>query len=362
MCQTISNQNVQRFSSRSAWAIALLALLAGAMVAQAQPQASVPKLAGSLAERAAQEYRLRSAYPESSRALSRGELDPVIAQREPAPHSLPAQASAGGLLLTTWPAEVSFESPEPVVRYRSIQGARGGASEHPRGSRRAELVVVGEVVGQAGDPVGKILFFDDGRGADRQAGDDTFTGTFRMPAERVPELAESFLVKIEAAGPEGTARIAGGFLYSHPWAHLTGRFRDRVEGGNLVISAEVEVSREGRFHLAGTLYSDAGEPLGWAQAAAQLTAGTQWVDLAYFGRMFHERGVGGPYHLGTLSLATTSGMPNALNRLVEGVYTTSAYDLESFRSEPFGDPGLLDAAQRLEVEAALSRLRVGSEQ
>lgn len=280
------------FPFQKVWILAAFALL-GAGVVQAQPDVSVPKLAGTLASRAAQDYRLRAAYPESSRVLARGEVDPILSQREPAPHSLPAR-------------------------------------------------------------------MNDGRGADQAAADGIFTGIFRMPAGRVPELAESFLVKIEAVGEQSSARIAGGFLYSNPWAHLTGRFRDRVEDGNLIVSAEVEVTRAGRFHLAGTLYTGGNETLGWAQAAVELPVGTHWLDLSYYGRMFHDRGAAGAYHLGTLSLATTSGMPNALNHLAEGVHTTQTYRLEAFTTEAFSDSGLLDAAQRLETEAALSRLKAGS--
>lgn len=339
----------QKLSLTTVWMIVALIALGLSVAAQAQPQ--LPRsgdLPGSLAERAAQDYRARAAYPESSRALASGEVDPILAKREPAPHSLSPQVTGGELQLTVWPAEVSFESPAPVVLHVT---ARGG--------NRTDLTVVGEVVGQAGDSVGTVVYRDDGVGADRTGGDGIFTGTFEMPPGRVPELAESFLVKIEATSPRGVSRAAGGFLYSNPWAQLTGRFRDRTEDGNLVVEAEVEVTRAGRFHLAGTLYAGAGKPFGWAQTAAELEPGTHWLALTYYGRIFHERGAVGRFRVGTLSLSTTSGMPNALNRLAEGVHTTAAYALKSFRSEPFGDPSLLDAARRLEVEAASSRLKAG---
>ena len=83
-----------------------------------------------------------------------------------------------------------------------------------------------------------------------------------------------------------------------------------LRDGNLVIAAEVEVTERGRFHLAGTLYSMAGEPIGYAQAAAELEPGRQWIELSYYGLMFHDRQAAGPYRLGTLALATTGRMPS----------------------------------------------------
>ena len=54
-------------------------------------------------------------------------------------------------------------------------------------------------------------------------------------------------------------------------------------------------------------------------------------------------------------------MPNAKNRLVEANYRTAPYDLASFTDQPFNDPGLLDAAARLERDqGALGGLDAGS--
>jgi hypothetical protein len=142
----------------------------------------------------------------------------------------------------------------------------------------------------------------------------------------------------------------GGFLYSNPAAHLTGRYRDGLRDGSLVVSAEVDVTRAGRFHLAATLYSMADEPVGTAQAAAELEPGRRWIELSFYGLMFHDRQVAGPFRLGTVSLATTGGMPNALNDLVENAHVTRAWQLEQMTTRPFGNQQLLEAASRLEKQ------------
>jgi hypothetical protein len=150
---------------------------------------------------------------------------------------------------------------------------------------------------------------------------------------------------------------AGGFLYSNPSARLTGRYRDAVRNGNLVVSAEVEVKESGRFHLSGTLYSLTGEPIGTAQAASHLEPGRQWIRLSFYGLMFHDRKVTGPYRLGTVALSTSSRMPNALNDLVENAHVTRAYRLGAMTAVPFAEPKLMESADRLEAEAVRSQFQ-----
>ncbi|HKI03421.1 MAG TPA: hypothetical protein VKK31_15695 [Thermoanaerobaculia bacterium] len=110
-------------------------------------------------------------------------------------------------------------------------------------------------------------------------------------------------------------------------------------------------AERGRFHLAGTLYSKAGEPVGYAQAAANLEPGRQWIELSYYGLMFHDRQVAGPYRLGSLAFSTTTQMPNALNDLVENAYVTRPYRLRQMREAAFERPQLLETAKRLEIDA-----------
>ena len=94
-----------------------------------------------------------------------------------------------------------------------------------------------------------------------------------------------------------------------------------------------------------------GEPVGTAQAAAELQPGRHWIELSFYGLMFHDRKVAGPYRLGTVALATTGGMPSALNDLVENAHVTRAWRIDQMTARPFGDPTFLEAAKRLEVEA-----------
>lgn len=341
-----------RAAGRTMAGAAVLALAAAALVLVALPAAAqsvqLPEVAdGGLAAQAAASYRSAARYPDHSRAVEPGAPDPVRAKRVPAPHSLPGRGE-GAPVITVWSDEVSFEHPAPVILHATLDRPAAGRGAG-QGRKVTGAAVTGEVVDSAGAAVGTVIYRDDGEAPDRRAGDGVYSARFTFPPGFEPKLAESFGVKVTAVTGEGEiAGVIGGFLYSDPHAHLTGAVRDSVRDGSLVIEAEVVVEEAGRFHLAGTVASMKGEPLGWAQAAAELEPGTHWLALEFYGLMFRERGVAGPYRVPSLALSTTGGMPNALNDLVEDAHRTRAYPLARFTAEPFGAPGLLRAAERLE--------------
>src|SRR6185369_5452671 len=138
------------------------------------------------------------------------------------------------------------------------------------------------------------------------------------------------------------------FLYSVPLAHLTGRYRDALTDGHLVVEAEVAVEELCRFHLEATLAGADGTPIAWAQNALPLDAGTAWIPLTYWGLVFRERNVDGPYVLRTVALSTTGEMPNQKNDVVTDAYTTRAYRAADFSDAAFNDPNLIETAERLE--------------
>lgn len=297
--------------------------------------------AGDLAARTADDYRKAARYPAWSKVLPVGAEDPILEKRVPTEITVGKKDAPK---LTVWGAQMSYEFPAPVDFYARVADGDVAA-------------ITGEIFSRTGELVGTLSFFDDGAKFDKSAADGVFTARAAMlkSLDR-PELAENYLVKIQATYADGTSTMATtGFLYSHPWAHLTGKYRDRVVDGNLVIKAQVKVTRAGRFHLAGTLETLKGSPIGTAQTAVELEEGRHWIDLPFFGLMFHDRGVTGPYRLSTLALRTTGGMPNAFNKLVENAHITRAIPLKALAARPFGDPDLLEAAARLETEAGRAR-------
>lgn len=326
--------------------IVLLATLLGVAFLPLSAAVAQQPEAGWLALETARDYRKAARYPEWSRALEAGAEDPLRAKRVPG--KITARDPEGeGPALTVWSKKVSYEVGSPVTFFATVDGG-------------SPIAVTGEVASAAGEPLGALAFFDDGAAPDKRAGDGLYTARFEVPAAHRPRLAASFLVKIQATFADGTSRFAtSGFLYSRPHARLVGRYRDQARGGNLVISARVEVVEAGRFHLAGTLHTLAGEPVGTAQTVVELAPGRHWVDLEFYGLMFHDRAVTGPFRLGSLALTTTGAMPNGLSDLVEDAHVTRPVTAKSFTRRPFAQPELLEAAKRLELEALRSRLERG---
>lgn len=323
----------------------VLALVAVALVLPAVASAQIPienAEAGSLAAHAAQEYRKQARYPAHSKVLPAGVEDPIRAKRTPTEvNARVPQGEVGELAV--WSAKISYEVGQPIELF-----ARPGGSK--------ALAITGEVVNGMGDQVATLSFFDDGVGPDKVAEDGVFSARMFMTKDRRPALADEYMVRVQASFENGEVRHAvSGYLYSRPHARLTGNYRDRVVDGNLVIQAQVRVLEKARFHLAGTVHSVDGEPIGTSQNAVVLDQGLHWIDLSFYGLMFHERKAQGPYVLGSLALSTTGGMPNAWSDLAENVHTTRAVPLKSMTARPAGDADLLRAAEVLEAEAARSR-------
>jgi hypothetical protein len=289
---------------------------------------------------AAEEYRRQAQFPPWSRPLADEGEDPILRDREV---SLISAAGPEGAepILTVFPDQVGFEAPDPVTLYAflSIAGSRIPAA-------RITSVITGENLA----PLVSLLYRDDGAGGDALAGDYIYSARFEPGPDLVPDLSESFLVRVHAVTPDQQERIATtGFLYSNPHAQLTGRYRDAIVEGSLAIDAEVDVFRPGRFHLEGTLYSQDGrQGIAEAQTAGELPRGRHLLRLTFFGRILSQRGVDGPYLLRFVALSTTTQMPNAKNRLVENAHLTAPYRAAQFSDAPFEDGDLLDAAERLE--------------
>jgi len=293
---------------------------------------------GALSELAAKSYRERARFPPWTEPIRNG-VDPLLRDRTVTPgHSFPRDAEP---VLWAEPAASSFQAPGPVtVRARLVEG----------GSLVPARSIEGEIRNQAGEVVDRVDFRDAGGEGDEAAGDRVYTA--HLPAARAEGLAGSYLVQVDALTREGAERTAvTGFLYSVPASHLTGRFRDQVVEGNLVIEAEIEVLEESRVHLEGTVGTRGGEPLAWAQNATSLAPGRHWLPLTFYGLALAESGRDGPYRLLSVGLSTTGTMPNHPNDLVRNAHVTEAYRAGQFTSRPFGDPGLLDAARRLEGDA-----------
>ncbi len=294
-----------------------------------------------LGETAAAEYRRRARLPKSTAPLE-GDSDPIRSERTPSPA---VGKGPGGAepSLTVFCTDVSFETPDPVIVNAYFS----------RGHRRAPArFLAARFIHERLGEVASIELNDAGWQGDAAAGDLVYSGAFVPPPDRAEEFSGTYAVSVRGVSEDGEERAASaGFLYSAPDARPTGRFRDRLVDGSLVIDVEVEVSRAGRFHVEGSLFTLRGEGVAWAQYAAQLQPGRAWLPLTFYGLAIREKGLDGPYVLRSLALSTTTGMPNQKNRVLIDAYQTRAYRATQFTDQPYNDPDMIAAAERLEQAA-----------
>lgn len=323
--------------------------------AAATAEPTVPNLAAHTA----QQYRQLARFPADNQPLDIDAPDPILAARTPTRQTLPGPYGAEPAL-SVWASGVSFQQGDSVSLYAALDVADYGTDLDlltlPPETAGGPWLITGSLESLQAGQLAELEYRDDGEGADFLAGDGVYTATYSLTSVEAPKLgqAENIAVKVTAKNEAGDERKAiGGFLYSNPAAELTGRFRDRLEDGSMIVSAQVEVFAKGRFHLSATLDDILGRSLGSAQAAEILDPGIHWIDLPYYGLIFHKRGLPGPYRLSSVTLATTNGMPNALGPVLTDVHLTRFYPLALMTRAPFNQPDLIDAARRLEAEAAL---------
>lgn len=319
--------------------LVLLLLATAAVSARAQD----PTTGGWIARETARTYRAEARYPPHVRALAAGSEDPIVAERTPSPITV-APGEGDRASLTVWPARVAFVAPAPIDLYAELHDLTGKSLAGD---------IAGDVVAEDGTLITTVRFFDDGLGPDHAAGDGRYSTRVDLPPRLTHDRAESYLVRISGAArnDRGTRHATTGFQRSWPGARLTGRYRDRLVHGDLSLGAEVQVTRPGRYHLTATLVAVDGSPIGMAQTAAHLAPGSHWLELEYYGLVFRDRGVRGPYQVAAITLTDASAMPNALGDVQRNVHITRAYALRRFTHRPFGDLDLLDAARRLETDA-----------
>ncbi len=314
-----------------------------------------------IAAQAAAEYRLMARYPEWCQPVPDGQEDPLKAKRRPSRLSLP---SDDGSALEVWSSDIRFEKGETAIVHARLVTRPDLDADMPR-LRRTKRRTTGwkvraVVTGRRSGEVGRIVLRDDGLGADRRRGDGIYTGTFVLPADHEPPIgeAESLAVVVTATNAAGDEmKAVGGFQYSHPAARLTGRVRDELRDGNLVVLAEARVEAAGSFHLSASLHDFRGRPLAIARRTVRLEPGSHWIPLEFYGLAMSERGASGPFWIDSMSLNTVSSIPNALGPMLENVHLTHPYYTKDFHRRPFDRPALMEAAKRLEKISAARRAR-----
>jgi len=142
-----------------------------------------------------------------------------------------------------------------------------------------------------------------------------------------------------------------------PPARFTGRYRDQLVDGSLIVHAGVDVARAGDYIVDANVYDAAGHPAAFVRWKGRLPAGPGEVPLRLFGRVVREADAPAPFtftdvrgyrwHLGA--------DPDRELMAAAPDHVTPAYPATAFRADEFWD----EAKQR-HVDALLGEARRGT--
>ncbi|MCP3101979.1 hypothetical protein LZ198_24235 [Myxococcus sp. K15C18031901] len=184
-------------------------------------------------------------------------------------------------------------------------------------------------------PAVPVTFTDDGIGGDALAGDGVFTGRFQPAKQGFPLFSGTLRVDVVVRSDraEGTAFMD--ILYTpSPPATFTGKVREEVTDGSLMLYLGINVRKAGRYVVAGRVDAEGGEPFAHISFNEELKEGSQEVKLTVFGKLIHDEGPAFPLKLRDVEgfLLKESGDPDRelMATLRGDVHTTHEYPASSF--------------------------------
>jgi hypothetical protein len=200
----------------------------------------------------------------------------------------------------------------------------------------------------------ELAYHDDGKDGDAVAGDLRYTNRF-VPAEH-EELKVSHPVQlyadVVAAGVEKP--MIRDFTYApRPVLEVTG-VHDALVGGSLAVTVDCHVFEDGLYTFeANAVAVENDAPIAYVDQSFPLRAGPQHVVLTFFGRVFHDRGLSGPYVIRDL---------HGFHRFIDGeegnvwwtyekAHRTAAYDVAAFSDAEWEAPEKTEKIRRLEAAA-----------
>jgi hypothetical protein len=200
--------------------------------------------------------------------------------------------------------------------------------------------------------VTKIVRLDDG-GAQtslgsftlaRQADSEELSGTWTPPAELEGYNGLlMFLVQWQANGiePQGSSATLE-YTDVEP-ARIMRVDRDELVGGSIDVHIALDVKMPGLYLIDARIYAaDGTTPIGFTQTTPTLAEGNADVKLTFYGLLFHDAKIAGPYVLKMVtghvqSFSPTGGRGREM-RSWTGTYTTKPYSLAELTDKEWDSP------------------------
>ncbi|MBI3395047.1 MAG: hypothetical protein HY042_04360 [Spirochaetia bacterium] len=241
------------------------------------------------------QYLLYYRYPADSRPLSK-QMKDLLDPYSVAPVEHAAIEAAGpkrgerSEYVYSWSGPTYLVTGKtPAVAYLSVKDTRSGAAV-------PISVLSADVLSDARFGTIKIAdasYSDDGAGNDKKADDKTYTFTWTPRPGQKSDWGEIALT-VKFKTPDGKSfEVTTGFNSTpDPPAVFTGEYRERLDQGSLYIGVEIDVRKPGKYIIEANLFADS-DPMHWVYINRYLEAGKQFVDLPFFGLVFHDKDFSG---------------------------------------------------------------------
>jgi Domain of unknown function (DUF4785) C-terminal domain len=251
-------------------------------------------------------------YPEYNQKIASSESDPTAVRYEIDERTTIDEEQQASL--TIWSDKKYYLHGDQAIVYASLKDAHGRS-------------IPTQFLGQ--------LIFDESQGLQQlEFTDSNHDGIYETPVFLNKEKL-SGLYKVLIVNKHNKLADAVTFTLSEPEIQLSGNYRDTLNAqGNLVIEAEISVSKANRFYVQASLYTENNDPIGTTQYSSDLAAGKHWIPLEFDGLMIHDAQEHGPYLLKNLSLAKVA-LPIQRAPLENPEFHTQDYSLEQFRASRY---------------------------
>ncbi len=241
------------------------------------------------AEQVYANYRDATRYPHDSRPLTENpdQVRPFAIITEDTKLRGPNGEPIKGLRLRTTQEKVFASGADSVKLTVQAVDDTGAPLQLTIASASAQSVAESKVLAQALST--KIMFTDDGQGADNAAGDGTYSTRLVPSTQGFANYAGTVrvLAQLTANGQQGIAHFDVIYNPDNP-ATWTG-VREAVEEGSLNFYFKVQVNQAGRYVASARVDDANGQPFALLQFNDDVAAGAREFKMKVFGALIHDK-------------------------------------------------------------------------
>lgn len=241
------------------------------------------------AEQVYANYRDATRYPHDSRPLTENpdQVRPFAIITEDTKLRGPNGEPIKGLRLRTTQEKVFASGADSVKLTVQAVDDTGAPLQLTIASASAQSVAESKVLAQALST--KIMFTDDGQGADNAAGDGTYSTRLVPSTQGFANYAGTVrvLAQLTANGQQGIAHFDVIYNPDNP-ATWTG-VREAVEAGSLNFYFKVQVNQAGRYVASARVDDANGQPFALLQFNDDVAAGAREFKMKVFGALIHDK-------------------------------------------------------------------------